>query len=934
MNQEHARPASAALPSLRYWIAALACLLIWAGCAIALRRESAPLWFGPAGLLLIEQAALAIFAALAAAAALTKASLRMRSRIALAAEGLMLAAFIAMIVAIDRKPLWDGIRTSGDNLLHFTLASLTEANLFSQGALRGWCSALGMGFPLNDLYPPGGNILVIGFRALTLWLVSMERVYAWTVCGAYLGFALLLYRAVRLHGGAAAGAVLLAFLLLDNDDWYFTLPSSLDGGLWAIQLGLGLSINAFALWLAPGFPRSRRHSLEFLACIAFSILLHPFYVFLNGLWLLCIALATWLGRGWRGPFRLGSPWLRLALFGLGYAIAAFWWVPFALSRDWIFAYGYWGRFMPEPGRLMIEAALFKEAPPYISLFALAAAVWGLFSRRPFAFCATLFVWINLFIGVEPARYVFSLHGYQGFFDHMQTERLFAAAKIVSLLLLGLIGADIRSAIAASPQWQRAWAKLSEWIWPGAESQTWPQRIAGAVRDQARLAGMFAIGIPLCLFAGNLVHAIGYWELRPALQRVYSTPGDGFWPAFIDARERFADELGEEASIDEFLSTPFPERRALTPIAWRLPSLAAQLPIGLFVTGYLPANVIGTRPLYSDEWTLDLAQANLVIEPKDEATYAQFDNRSLWFENDNLTVSNRTPGLDHPWTLSGAGQVEQLPDENGAIRFEFSGTDQTSFFRIGISRYRKWIGTLNGESVDLLLPAQAGEPEEAWKFIGFAAQDGVFELRYENEWFDWYALWLSLAALAAAVLVFVPPVYRRLHSLPGLSLKAERYVHGAASALILLAALAPAAAIYAPTETAYEPEFRFMGNYVDHVGTLGDRADGVTDMIFLLEFEKQDGAIAAIDLIHLDESGAEAGDFRFSTRHPHQNTLGAIDMLGQRADFNDGSLELPASRFQRLLLFAPNPYDGPIPMPLRMKCVIEYAGGGTQEFMLR
>ena len=923
-------------PSFRFSVVMCFLAVAWGALTYALNQPAANPLFGAAGLLLFRLTVSTVLILLAVVAVIVQAGAALQRRIFIALECAVVFTYIIIMVMVDIDPLWDGVRTSGDNLLHYTLASLTEQNLWNHGSLRGWSSALGMGFPLNDLYPPGGNLLVIALHTMTLGLASLERVYSTTVFLGYLGFALLMYKAARMQFGRLAGAALLVLLFLDNGDWYFSWPSALDGGLWAMQLGLGLCVNAFALFASPRFPKSRWQTFEFIACIAGSILLHPFYVFLNGLWLIVFVWTIWAGRAWRDPSRIANPAQRLLFFCLGYGAAAFWWLPFALSRDWIFSYGYWGRFMPEPGRLMLEAAFFREAAPYLSILGLAALLWGLASRKLWIVCFSIFILLNLFLGTEPARYVFSFNAYSDFFVHMQTERLFAVAKVGCLLLLACMIAAAWNLLLSSPHIQRLWRRLGEWIWPKTNTPSGWLNYAKAVTDAGFIIGLFLALAPACLFVDNLARATVFWELRPSLKRIYSTPGDGFWAPFEEFKIHLAQKMPYQTGA--LLGNPFPPARALTHIAWRMPSIAAKTPISLFVTGYLPANVIGTRPLYADEWTLDLAGVNFFIEDKSapDPSINQKPNVQIWYENEKLRVYQRTPGVAQPWILSGSGTVERLPDANGALVFRFDGTNETSFFRMGISRYRKWQGTLNGEPLDLLLPARWGEPEEAWKFIGFQAQDGVFELRYQPQWFDNAALLFSLACSAlAALLLLIAPLYRAIASAPSPSRRKANCLHLAASVMLFGLALAPFALLLQPAEQPVTGSFRFMGNYVDHVGELGDHADGKPDMIFMLEFTQEPGAvIKSLHLVGLDESGAEKPDMRFSTWHPHQTTISVLDMLGRRCDLDSGALQLPPSRNQRLLLFAHNVFGGAIPMPLRMKCVLEYEDGASREFSLQ
>ncbi|MBZ0255938.1 hypothetical protein K8I31_07740, partial [bacterium] len=226
MNDSQSSPISPQRrwPSFRFGAALCLLALAWGGLTYALNQPTANPFFGAAGLVMFRSTASLLFLLLAVVAVMTKASARTQQRIFGAHEWAIVIVYIVLMIAVDIDPLWDGVRTSGDNLLHYTLAALTEQNLWNHGSLRGWSSALGMGFPLNDLYPPGGNLLVIALHTLSLGLASLERVYSTTVFLGYLGFALLMYKAARMQFGRLAGAAMLALLFLDRGDWYFSWP--------------------------------------------------------------------------------------------------------------------------------------------------------------------------------------------------------------------------------------------------------------------------------------------------------------------------------------------------------------------------------------------------------------------------------------------------------------------------------------------------------------------------------------------------------------------------------------------------------------------------------------------------------------------------------------------------------------------------------------
>jgi hypothetical protein len=230
---------------------------------------------------------------------------------------------------------------SYDHTVH--LARIVEqARALGQGHLSTWSTQWFFGAPIGELYPPLGDLLVIGLRALSVGTMSWSAAYAlgFFVVFSAQGWAML-YCARRLglgrFGAATAGIVAAAIVLLD--------PGFMREGGWMYTVTFGVwpqALSTTLLWVGFGAlasasrsepARTRRRDLARAAmAIAGAMLAHP--VALPGLAIGAPLLALFTGRDamHRGAMVLS------ALAGLG--IAAFWVLPMLQHRAWMASYGW------------------------------------------------------------------------------------------------------------------------------------------------------------------------------------------------------------------------------------------------------------------------------------------------------------------------------------------------------------------------------------------------------------------------------------------------------------------------------------------------------------------------------------------------------------------------------------------------------------------
>ncbi|MCY1056600.1 hypothetical protein [Nannocystis sp. SCPEA4] len=186
---------------------------------------------------------------------------------------------------------------SADHTVHLTRAWLYGQQLAS-GHLVGWSPTWFFGFPLGELYPPLGDLLVVAVRVVTLGLLEWSQAYALAFTLVFLlqGWALL--RCGRALGlGPLAGLVAAALALLDagayrEGGWVYTVTY----GVWPQALAtslawLALAELALAARVREGMsPGTHHRHLAFAALAAAGALLaHPM-----SLPMLALAAPLWL----------------------------------------------------------------------------------------------------------------------------------------------------------------------------------------------------------------------------------------------------------------------------------------------------------------------------------------------------------------------------------------------------------------------------------------------------------------------------------------------------------------------------------------------------------------------------------------------------------------------------------------------------------------
>ena len=437
---------------------------------------------------------------------------------------------------------------SADHTVHLTRIVLTAERLTEHGALSGWEPTWFFGFPLGELYPQLGDLLIIGIRALSLGTLAWPTAYAlgFTVVFAIQG--LVLVRIGRLFGfGAWPGLVAAALMLADpgftrEGGWLYTVyfgvwPQALATSL--AWLGLGEIARALG-WQpsdalgsseAPAPPSAQAGTrATILAGVWFgaALLAHP------------IALPTLaIGGGLavvtlipRAPVAWRVGLARCVAAGLlGGVLAAWWLVPMLQHKAWMASYGWLYapldvmlRWLTEDGRWA------QRMPAAVGIAALVGVVLASLGAGRVARFVALFAVVQWLLASDDAFWRLRLDRLSEGFTHIQYQRFLIGAKPGLFLCAGL-------AVVAPIGWARR-------LWLAREQLEDRRRLVaplGAVA-LAGLGAIAAVGLVRDSRAALVEHEVGAVQT----ERVPNQPEfAGDYAAFLAwAREQWDAREGD------------------------------------------------------------------------------------------------------------------------------------------------------------------------------------------------------------------------------------------------------------------------------------------------------------------------------------------------------------------------------------------------------
>ena len=356
---------------------------------------------------------------------------------------LAFAAWLTWPVARGVMPL------SADHTVHLTRIVLTAERLLTTGGLSGWDPTWFFGFPLGDLYPQLGDLLIIAIRGLGLDLIDWPTAYA---LGFFVVFALqglVLVRVGRVFGlGPWPGLIAALLMLADpgftrEGGWMYTVyfgvwPQALATSLAWLGLGelvraLGWSEDATTDDDASGNRATMRAGL----CFGAALLAHPIALPTLGIGglLLIVTLVPRASVAWREAVA------SCLLAGvIGAALAAWWWVPMLQHKAWMASYGWlFAPFEAMSRWLLDDGRWAQRMPAAVGYLALAGVSLGaLGAGRGVGRFVALFALVQWLLASSEAFWVLRLDRFSEGFTHIQYQRFLIGAKPGLYLCAGLV----------------------------------------------------------------------------------------------------------------------------------------------------------------------------------------------------------------------------------------------------------------------------------------------------------------------------------------------------------------------------------------------------------------------------------------------------------------------------------------------------------------
>lgn len=398
----------------------------------------------------------------------------------------VLPALLTAVVVAQCWPWFLGhMSLRGDHPIHLFKAWVLWDRLLPDWQILGWSHDLHAGYPANMLYPPGVDLWVCAYRALTFGLLDWMTTYAQAFAlGIWFSTLAIYALGVRLVGRGAAFLGTLLYILdqggFNEGGWSFSIVDGVWGQLLALAfacLGLRSLTSVFGIGFGyqqrdtpahgvdscpePSLSNTSpqhivRHVFAAAGFGAFACLCHP-----NGLLFVAItfAVATLIAPVSRWD-RLLSLWsLGAVVFVVLGACCAFFYVPLFGFGDYLFNLAD----APQPTAAVAERALdgtfFRHTLGLPVFLGLCGAFVALLTRaRGALFLAAI---LGVFVGLSMTHVVIELRLFDlhPFFAKIDYRRFLFMAKLPLFLLAGMVlgvaWTRLRTQIPSPGHWKAA-----------------------------------------------------------------------------------------------------------------------------------------------------------------------------------------------------------------------------------------------------------------------------------------------------------------------------------------------------------------------------------------------------------------------------------------------------------------------------------------------
>jgi hypothetical protein len=592
---------------------------------------------------------------------------------------LAFAAWLVWPVPLGHMPM------SADHTVHLARIAMTGQRLIDHGALSGWEPTWFFGFPLGDLYPPLGDLLVLAIRGLSLGLLDWPQAYA---LGFFLVFALqglVLVRLGRLAGLGPWPGVIAAMLLLGDPGftreggWMYTVQF----GVWPQALATSLMWLGFGeLARAIGLRPSRsitgeelepdepvRAGLRAALGFAAGLLAHPIALPSLGIGgvLFAAILIPRVELAWRQALAR-CVWVA----ALTFVLAAWWWVPMLQHKAWMASYGWlfaplevMTKWLTEEGRWA------QRMPGAVGWLALAGMIAALLprGRGQFLRFAAAFALVQWLLASSDAFWELRLDRFSEGFTHLQWQRFLIAAKPGLYLCAGAV-------LVLPVAWARAiWTRPGHRVLAGIG--------AGVLGLASTAAAIWMIGQQR---EAMREHEVGVIQIdrMPTAEDPAAFEAD--WRAFV----QWADEQWQTRDHDYRIAV-----RDARNVHWFM-DLPVWQGTPIYKQGFTPGDNFVHKPEAGRVELLDALGVRWILT-RSRSTRPQAGEVMRF---GSLVVREHR---GHPRSLAwieGPGSVEVHTADlrGGSVRATVRGTGEGSRLVFAIAGYPRWHATLDGQPV--------------------------------------------------------------------------------------------------------------------------------------------------------------------------------------------------------------------------------------------
>ena len=593
----------------------------------------------------------------------------------------------------------------------FLFRAWNTGQLLAAGSWFGYSPYQFIGYPANQLYPIGADLLVCLVRALSAGLLGWQAACAVALFIFILARTLAYWALGRQLLGGWAGLAAGLLSLADRGAWMQGGWSfDLDWGVWS--MGMSFALCLWALWALHNLLHrpGRLGPLPLALLLAGSILCHPMALVVLGIGLPLLLIVEMITTDPGPPVH----WLprTVAAAGLGLALSAFWLIPFLAHRDWFEPLAARWLAYPEMIRGLWAGNLLRDLSPLLLAGGLAGLLWAAARRRTLAIYLLLLV--GLMLALSSSDVLLSLDLLEKFpaLANLQLERFAYPVRAALLLGCGLL-------VELLLQTAGVFSRL---------------RHSGRGRLLALRLLAGAILAPLLVFAPR-VGVLPF--LAPAQPLQWSSQS----PRWRELEQAAAFLKSGQAGPAGRVAVRAGQHDHLL---LALPALAG-LPV--FKIGFTPENNYRYKFTSSDPevWRAAGVSHLLSVGPWPRPGLVELRRFG------GLVLYRFADFSPAPAWLEGPGRLRILEQRPELLRLQIEGTQPDSRLYVRRARYGLWRASSDGRPVEITGASVGDSPAV---FMSLAARDGELVIEFTAGAGEWLGGLASLLGLLAALLLLV------------------------------------------------------------------------------------------------------------------------------------------------------------------------------------